>query len=242
VNGKGRRYRSDWKNSQSTPDDVDSWFADAFQSALSDLARFNERAEREFRLFRGSCLDRIHKLDQLDAAIFSPPYPNSFDYTDIYNIELWTLGYLSKWDENRKLRQATLQSHVQIEFERKLDIPATPTFTRVLSELRDQRKELWNRRIPEMVSGYFSDLSKLLREIYLRLTPGGGVFMVVGDSRYASTVVPVATVLSEIAETQGYVTRTLDHLRQMRASAQCGGDHQLNESLIWLEKPFASRQ
>jgi hypothetical protein len=112
----------------------------------------------------------------------------------------------------------------------------------VLSELRDQRKELWNRRIPEMVSGYFSDLSKLLREIYLRLTPGGGVFMVVGDSRYASTVVPVATVLSEIAETQGYVTRTLDHLRQMRASAQCGGDHQLNESLIWLEKPFASRQ
>jgi len=37
--------------------------------------------------------------DPVDAAIFSPPYPNSFDYTDVYNLELWVLGYLDDASE-----------------------------------------------------------------------------------------------------------------------------------------------
>lgn len=49
-----------------------------------------------------------------DLAVFSPPYPNSFDYTDVYNIELWTLGYIRDAASNQRLRSATLSSHVQI--------------------------------------------------------------------------------------------------------------------------------
>ena len=51
---------------------------------------------------------------QFDLVVFSPPYPNSFDYTDIYNVELWALGYLGSSADNRKLRGETLRSHVQI--------------------------------------------------------------------------------------------------------------------------------
>ena len=38
------------------------------------------------------------KIGPHDLAVFSPPYPNSFDYTDVYNVELWAMGYLRNSD------------------------------------------------------------------------------------------------------------------------------------------------
>jgi hypothetical protein len=113
VNGKGRKYRRQWRVTQKSPADVDRMIAAAFSYAIEDLEGYAPRAERGYQLIRGSCVDQIKASPEVDAAIFSPPYPNSFDYTDIYNIELWVLGYLSSARENLVLRQATLRSHVQ---------------------------------------------------------------------------------------------------------------------------------
>jgi hypothetical protein len=112
VSGKGRRYRRGWQMRRPSPDVIDSWFRDGVLRALYDLRRFSDRKCRDYRLLRGDARQLVGEIDALDLAVFSPPYPNSFDYTDVYNVELWTLGYLDSAEKNTALRKQTLRSHV----------------------------------------------------------------------------------------------------------------------------------
>jgi hypothetical protein len=60
---------------------------------------------------------------------------------------------------------------------------------------------------------------------------------VVGDSRYAGIAVNVAEILGELARNRGLEVKRLETLREMRASAQQGGQAQLAESLLVLRRP-----
>jgi hypothetical protein len=115
ISGKGRRYRSGWQDRHDTVDSVDRAFRDTVERAIQDISRFGSRAEPGYSLLRGDSRQLIGQLPPAEFALFSPPYPNSFDYTDIYNVELWLLGYLTSKQDNAALRRATLRSHVQIK-------------------------------------------------------------------------------------------------------------------------------
>jgi DNA modification methylase len=193
VNGKGRRYRKSWQQRGKSSLSVDSLFFTAAQNAISDLHRFRERKSTEFDLIRGDCRKLLAKTTSYDLAVFSPPYPNSFDYTDVYNIELWTLGYLADFEDNRSLRTSTLSSHVQVGRQ----FAAAPEGSRLLrgamKKLTEHRDGLWDKRIPEMVGGYFADLVSVLRHIHGSLRPGGDVWMVVGDSQADISQAPLCS-------------------------------------------------
>ena len=64
----------------------------AFLNAIEDIVRFGRRPCTQYTLLRGDARTVIAEAPPADFALFSPPYPNSFDYTDIYNVELWMLG------------------------------------------------------------------------------------------------------------------------------------------------------
>lgn len=239
VSGKGRRYRRNWEGLVFSRTELLATFAARAESALGELSQYGERACGTYVLHVGDSrvLQFEHKSAEL--AVFSPPYPNSFDYTDVYNIELWMLGYLSGWSDNRALRLRTLSSHVQVprNFEKLSN--ASPTLDLVLNRLEEVRSQLWDERLPDMVAGYFSDLDAVIRSTNTALAPGGRVWMVVGDSRYADVTIPVAEVLSELTAGQGLRTIESRPFRSMRASPQQGGQPQLAETLLVLEKPFA---
>jgi len=235
VNGKGRKYRGQWHKTQKTPADVDRAVAAAFSYAIEDLERYAARARTDYQVIRGSCVTQVPKAPEVDVAIFSPPYPNSFDYTDIYNIELWVLGYLNSAQDNLKLRQETLRSHVQCTFEKTLDTVASPTLKRTLKKLEKVRSDLWDPRIPEMVAGYFADLASLLHSLRTVVRTGGSSFIVVGDSCYRGIPVRVADILAEVAEAEGFSVRAPKVVRKMRTSAQQGGGHALNESVLEIK-------
>lgn len=234
VNGKGRKYRDNWKARQKTSEDVDKHFEQACLQAMQDLQAYSSRSTQAYTLLRGSCLEQIDNANIADFSIFSPPYPNSFDYTDIYNLELWVLGYLSSKDDNLQLRAKTLRSHVQITMSQRGEQAQSETLEKVLKSLNNNKSELWSPRIPDMVSGYFSDLQILLGKLQTKVRPGGGIFTVVGDSSYCNITVPVGKILLEIAESSGYSNGEVEALRQMRFSAQQGGHKGLDESLVHL--------
>jgi hypothetical protein len=235
VNGKGRKYRGQWRQTQKTPADVDRMVAAAFSYAIEDVERYAARGERRYQVIRGSCVTHAASSPPVDAAIFSPPYPNSFDYTDIYNIELWVLGYLNSARANQALRQATLRSHVQCTFEDAQGLLTSPTLRKTVKRLERVRSNLWDPRIPEMVAGYFADLSALLTSLRTVVRPGGSTFVVVGDSCYRGIPVRVADILAELSEEAGFVVRSSHVLRKLRTSAQQGGDHALNESVLHIK-------
>lgn len=236
VNGKGRRYRRGWENRSVAVRQVDELFAERCERAIVELHEHRFRKSTSYSVLRGDCRQAIEAMGTYDIAVFSPPYPNSFDYTDVYNVELWMLGYLCGASANRDLRNSTLCSHVQI----KRDYPAKPVGSKRLDyavrSLQASRACLWNAWIPEMVGGYFSDMSDVLRGVRKQLCGGGEVWAVVGDSRYANVHVPTAAIIADLAPALGFDVVGVESFRSMRVSAQQGGREELDESLLVLRK------
>lgn len=143
VNGKGRRYRRGWDKQRRTSGDVDFAFMEAATAAIGEIGRFGKRASVDYTLVRGDSRASIAGRGPFDLAIFSPPYPNSFDYTDVYNIELWMLGYLRASEQNRALREGTLTSHVQIHRTFAAAPAGSARLDTALQSLKTKANELW---------------------------------------------------------------------------------------------------
>lgn len=236
ISGKGRRYRSGWEARTHVPALVDISFAESVQKAIQDITRYGRRAEATYMLTRGDSREHILKAPEAEFALFSPPYPNSFDYTDIYNVELWLLGYLSSNEDNRALREATLRSHVQIKRCYACDLPESPLLSRTIRALRRRADQLWDHDIPAMVQAYFGDMATILRGLASTMAKRADVMIVVGDSRYGGIRVDVAAICQEMAPELGFRVVTSSPIRAMRASAQQGGRHELSEALLHLRK------
>ena len=236
VSGKGRRYRQGWHKREPDPGAVDELFRAGVLDALHDLRRFASRRCLDYSVLRGDARTLAANIGPHDLAVFSPPYPNSFDYTDVYNVELWALGYLRSGAGNTRLRHATLRSHVQLLRDFDGHGVSSPSLASTMDALRQVRGQLWNPHIPEMIGAYAKDLAVVLDHLRHGLRPRGRAYIVVGDSRYAGVDVPVAKILAEIAEPLDYRLVALEPSRSMRSSPQQGGRHELGEMLVVLER------
>lgn len=235
INGKGRRYRGAWQANQPTSGKLDELFRTQFNIAFADVLRFEGRSRSQINVVHGDSRSSLLQFEQpADLIVFSPPYPNSFDYTDIYNIELWILGYIRSSQDNLRLRRNTLRSHVQINREHEMPQYPSPRLSAAIIALRQQLDQLWDNNIPAMIGSYFRDIELVLVQCYRLLTPRGKVMMVVGDSCYAGVRIEVAAIIAEIAVSIGFSKVITHEVRQMRASAQQGGRLQLMESIVEL--------
>jgi DNA methylase len=236
ISGKGRRYRRNWQEQESVAGDLDDALCQAVENAVGDILRYAKRAEYRYSVMRGDARRLLEKVPSVDLAVFSPPYPNSFDYTDVYNVELWALKYLTNSKDNTRLRQSTLSSHVQIKRAYSAAPGGSPLLAKTLRALKRKEKELWDMHIPDMVGGYFADMDDILRGIAARLNEGGQIWLVVGDSKYANVRIAAADILAELSKSMECRVVTKEPFRSMRTSAQQGGSLSLNETLLVLRR------
>ena len=89
-------------------------------------------------------------------CITSPPYLNSFDYSDIYRPELFLGRFVSTTDELRKIRLMTVRSHVQASWSK----PGCADFGQLFSQALEGIKAKFDRPVG---SSYPYDGSSLLR-------------------------------------------------------------------------------
>ena len=234
VSGKGRRYRRGWRKREIPPTRVTEIFFVAARKAIGDIRRFSRRPVMSYEMRRGDSRVVLKGVESCELAVFSPPYPNSSDYTDIFNVELWALGYLNGSHANSNLRSATLSSHVQKS--RKYSEPpvGSPTLEELLESLNARRNEIWNRKIPAMVGAYFSDLMDILDDLSRVLVRGGSAWMVLGDSRYAGVHISATKVLQELVVGRGWEVLGTEPFRSMPTSAQQGSERVLSEQLLVL--------
>lgn len=235
VSGKGRRYRVNWESRPVDPRSVLAAFSDAAAGAIGEIDTFADRPVRKATVLCGDSRAVFETLDPVDLIVCSPPYPNSFDYTDVYNLELWMLGYLGSARDNRALRQSTLTSHVQVSRDFAA-APSTPTLNRTMKALHRCASELWDHRLPAMVGGYFADLLTLLHASARLLPQGGQAWFVVGDSQYAKVHVQVARILEELAPLAGFGVEYATPFRSMRVSPQQSGRPGLSEDLVVMTR------
>jgi len=204
--------------------------------AISDISRYGRRREDRYALLRGDARVLLPSVGEQDVAVFSPPYPNSFDYTDVYNVELWLLGYFRNGESNRSLRGKTLRSHVQIKRSYAVSLDMPQSLKSTYSELVKHREALWSRYIPEMVVSYFDDMANVLKGVSKPLRKRGRIYCVVGDSQYAGVAIPVAKILKQLVCSTALKLVYSEQFRSMRVSPQQGGREELPETLLVFEK------
>jgi DNA modification methylase len=188
-------------------------------------------------------LDRAAPAGQTyDGVLTSPPYLNSFDYTDIYRPELLLLNIARNSAGLRKLRFNTVRSHVQVAW--------TASAPLQISLLQEKIRAidsvgLWCGRIPDMINAYFVDLDRVIEQCASRLRIGATAGFVVADSAYCGVVIPVDLILSEIFERRGFAIKKISLFRQTLGN----GNHQqrsterLKEVMVLAEfRGLARRQ
>ena len=171
--------------------------------------------------------------------IFSPPYLNSFDYSDISRPELFLGKFIKDNNELMQLRKKTLRSHVQCKWDSK-DSSTSPWLTGIVQKLNDKQDTLWNINIPQMVSSYFYDMEEVLKQSYRIAKRNSQLWFVVSTSAYSGVEIPVDLILADIATAQGWELDSVNALRKLRTSSQCINENQqkvrLRESLIICRK------
>lgn len=233
--GKCWRYKKAWRYRDYGAADLDWAFRHHTKRYAKDLSHVRHLPGQSNVILGDSrLLSSIPDIPQgrlFDAVVTSPPYLNSFDYTDIYRPELLLMGAFRSSKDLRKLRLQTLRSHVQVAW------PKTGTCP--LEDLRRicdlvRRAEVWDRRIPEMIEAYFVDLDRVIGQCTKVLRPGGYLCFVVSNSAYGGIVVPVDELLTKIFERNGI--SVLEHriLRETRGNGyhQRRSKENLREALV----------
>jgi hypothetical protein len=243
VDGKGRRYRQNWQARVVSASDVRIRFLEAVGHMARDVYRHTHRRQGSTTVLRGDARQLLCDIkDPVDLVLFSPPYPNSFDYTDIYNVELWMLGYFTCAKDNIELRRRTLRSHVQVSWDAPENSINNTTLRRTVRQLSDKRESLWDRRLPEMVQAYFEDMRSLLFGMQSCLSEDARIAIVVGDSSYAQIHIDSARILISIAKKLGWHLESRESARVMRASMQHNrGEKALDEWLLLFRRGGVKR-
>jgi|ERR1044072_5070535 tRNA G10 N-methylase Trm11 len=158
----------------------------------------------------------------IDAVITSPPYPNRHDYSRIFNIEL-SFAFLNDL-AIKELRNQSFRSHVEAQ---KPNLPTCGyrrprTLARILGTIEKRAKD---RRVPQMIDGYFEDMYLHLASLSNRLKKDARLAYILGNVQYHGVAVPVDLITAEIGKNIGFKIEGLSVARYRGNSAQQMGEY-----------------
>jgi DNA modification methylase len=190
--------------------------------------------------------DRVPK-QRFDLCVTSPPYLNSFDYSDVYRPEMFLAGLVTDNKQLMRIRLRTVRSHVQANWKAPIKASFGTIYAKILKDILNRKDELWSARIPQMIQAYFEDMEELLAALTERANPSALLKIVVATSAYGGVVVPVDLILAEIAEQVGWELHDVQVVRRLRSSAQLWKHEdrdkkvpELRESVVILKFPNGS--
>jgi len=209
-----------------------------------------------------SCLELMPRLPtaDYDLIITSPPYCNRYDYTRTYALELVFLGVDT--EKIKKLRQSLLSCTVEnkdkqyflrktCEANNQLQLldRATTAFksNKALQEVLvilltyKKQNKLNNPGIHRLVHNYFYEHAFAVFQMARLLKPGGRIYYVNDNVRYAGESVPVDLILSEFAKKAGLTVLKIFTLQKGKGNSSqqmcIHGREELRKSVCLWEKP-----
>ena len=215
--GKCLRYRLSWKDYnfrkesflESLSARLDQMIEDIEQYPLSQSASIINADSRE-------ALNDSNQVESFSLCITSPPYLNTFDYTDIYRPELFLGKFVTSRQELYNLRLHTVRSHVQAKW----FLPTLNDFGllyhKTISQIKENQENLMHKSIPVMIQAYFEDMFNLLKLLRLKARKNASLWIVVSNSAYAGIEVPVDLILGDIGSKAGWYLKEIGVLRYLR--------------------------
>jgi DNA modification methylase len=238
--GKCLRYKKSWETLGYSSIEVYRLFKSHFENIISDINSVHLDSANVV-VKNEDARVALHNIpsNSVDIITFSPPYLNSFDYSDVYRPELFLGRYVSSNLDLREIRSKTLRSHVQYLWEQN---SLAPSFwvEDIVNRIKVKEKFLWNKNIPSMVANYFSDMSEIFSESYRVSKHGSTMWFIVSTSAYAGIEIPVDLILADLAANCGWELEGVHALRSLRTSSQCADSEirkvRLRESMVACRK------
>ncbi|UOY08913.1 site-specific DNA-methyltransferase [Muricauda sp. SCSIO 64092] len=238
--GKGLKYRSSWSQLDYKLEN----FQESFQTKIDhikedlDLSQIITKAKIVNQDVR-SYLSDTNKKKKFNLCVTSPPYLNTFDYTDIYRPELFLGKFLSTKQDLYNLRTRTLRSHIHGAI---WNNPKSNDFGVIYKEsmahVINNPTQLMHKKIPLMIQAYFEDMKVLFEELKLSAASGSQIWIIVSNSAYANKEIPVDLILGDIGSQVGLSLKEIGVLRhiQKRKTKHSPDVKKLRESVIIFNK------
>lgn len=183
--------------------------------------------------------DLNNETNAFDFIIFSPPYPNNIDYTEVYKTEAWTLGLYASAAEMKNYRLASVRSHPSIQFPESYSYRGTEVESQInelleplLSCVPKDRYDLGRRQV---IQGYADDMHQVLVRSRKLIKETGRLIFVVGNSAHATGegrfVIAADLLMCALAEMAGWI---VEEIRVARWPVRRGGEQHLRESVVSL--------
>lgn len=232
--GKCLRYKKNWEKLSYNKDT----FLSSLESELKIISHDLDLYTKSDPIIKnGDSRVLINKMsNKFKLCITSPPYLNTFDYTDIYRPELFLGDFVSDSNELRQLRHKTVRSHIQVNWKQPITKDFGLLFNGILKEISSKQDLLMHKRIPEMITAYFEDMKQILKSLRSKADDEASLWMVVSTSAYADVHIPVDLILADIAEQTGWKLKEIGVLREItkRKTKYSPNTDKLRESVIIL--------
>jgi len=248
ADGKCLRYKKDWESQDYGIEEFIKSFESHIPTIAADLDAVPINANVD--VLNGDSRKALGSLSRkFRLCITSPPYLNSFDYSDVYRPELFLMEMVKNNKELRKIRLRTVRSHVQARWEEPTQSNFGKLYSDTIKELKDVEDDLWDKRIPSMVQAYFEDMRRVLQRLHGRATNDAQVWLVVSTSAYGGVEIPVDLILANIGTQSGWSLREIGVIRQIRHSGHHWSrlskkqrkEAKLRESVVVLERSTKDR-
>lgn len=226
------------------------------KQSLSPVAEFLHRAEQiqedlpeapvtiegSIVLGDGRTLSTIPD-EVFDLVLFSPPYPNNIDYTEVYKLEAWLLEYIVDTTGFMEQRLKTLHSHPSIKRvmtprylhgaqSSEVECLIAPILAAVPSNGRFSESQ------KSMIIGYADDMLSVLEAAYSRMKNGAFLVYAVGNSLHGGTegrfVIAADLLIARLAELVGFRVENIDVARYLKRRGVVSPF--LRESVVFARK------
>ena len=222
---------------------ISAWLERVRRMAADIWEQEYSEADTTVRLGDARSIDAVLPHGMVDAVITSPPYPNEKDYTRAVRLESVLLDFIRDNGDLRRVKQGLLRSNTRNVFKDDSDadwVPADSEVRQLASRIEDERIERgktsgFERQYAKVVMEYFGGMVRHLRSLKSVVKPGAPLAYVVGDqASFFRVLIRTGTILSRLAEAEGYQVEGNDLFRT-RPSTATG--EQLREEVVLLRAP-----
>lgn len=231
------------------------YYKSVVENVVQDYIKYPFGQKVSSEIFTGSACDFSKYSKQFEGAtgkklgaiIFSPPYANAFDYYESYKMEL-LFGQLYSMDDYQLHKKEQIRNY-RISYGKELhcDYKIVELLCDAINlaipqkEAATGKRDARTRLMPNMLRGYFTDMGKVLEELFVALEDGGKCYIVVDQSAYVGVIVPTDILLASIAEEKGF---SIDEIIICRKASTSGQQRKaypylgntLRESIVCLRK------
>ncbi len=236
--GKCLKYKNGWRNLNYSKNDFIKAFIRNYIKIEEDIRYTN--INNKPVIYNSDARTIIKNCNEsFDLIVTSPPYLNTFDYTDIYRPELFLGKFILNSKSLYQLRLTTIRSHIQANW----GLPNLKSIESILlkdifERLNSRKDLLMHPKIPQMIIAYFEDMKIIFRQLSSKSNKNAHMWMIVSNSAYANEEIPVDLILADTATKNGWNLIEIGVLREIRKrKTKYSPDIEtLRESVIILEK------